>query len=88
MLVLDSAGLPELSVKSFLELPESIQIGKKKFKIGFITLHELGHFTSIHNVKGQWLYYDGKKLYEKLCPAEKTSEWENKVPVTTVYFAT
>jgi hypothetical protein len=86
MLVLDSAGLQHLSVESFMALPKAVVIDGKKFKMGYITLHRIDHFTSLHYIRDHWFYYDGKVSSGKLVPAV-TSNWDKRAPVHTVYFA-
>jgi hypothetical protein len=86
MLVLDSVGLKEVKVESFMTLPKSISIGGRRFKLGYINLHSADHFTSLHYLQDNWFYYDGMKLEGKLQPATR-STWRNKTVDHTVYFA-
>ena len=47
--------------EKFLDLPKEMDFSGEKYQLGCITLYnqERDHFTSLHNVNGEFIFYDG-----------------------------
>ena len=66
--------------EDFLQLPKVIQISDEQYQLGMLTLfdRDRGHFTSLHNVENEFVYYDGisntKNKFRRALPSDYKQE--------------
>ena len=77
--------------KSFWDMPKTLRISGQQYQLGMLTMFDRpkAHFTSLHWVNGEFIYYDGlmasKKKFRRPLTTDYKQEIDHALYVKTVY---